>query len=266
MNTALASTFERDFAAALLADAGAPGPAAMAALQAQPGFAIYRNTVHKGCIDALEANFPSVLRLVGVDWFRAAAAQHLRAHPPTDACLLRYGEGFAQTLAALAGDDWPYLAGVAMLDALWTATHIAADAPVLPADALAALAPQALARTRLQPHPTAHWQHFAQWPIHSIWWANRSGDPGLLAALPALTWQGEGTLLLRVDDAVQAGPLDAAGCALLDACAQGLCLEDAATAVLQAHPQCDLAALLAQLLRAGAFRDSSHTLEASLMP
>ena len=34
-------------------------------LAAQPAFAVYRNTVMKGCVDALEANFPTVARLVG---------------------------------------------------------------------------------------------------------------------------------------------------------------------------------------------------------
>lgn len=265
MSTAPAPSFERDFAAALLADAGSSAPAAMAALQAQAGFCIYRNTVLKGCIDALRANFPSVLRLVGEDWFRAVALLHARAHPPSDACLLRYGEGFAHTLATRVDASLSYLPCVAVLDQLWTDTHIAADAPVLPPHALAAREPQALGQLQLQPHPAAHWQWFDDWPIHSIWWANRSGEADLLAALPTLQWQGEGTLLVRPKAAVQALPLDAAGCAFLDACVQGMCLEDAATTVLHAHPQCDLAALIAQLLRAGAFRDSAtvHSRSAS---
>jgi Putative DNA-binding domain len=57
----------------------------IAALVRQPGFAIYRNTVMKGCIDALQANYPSIARLVGAEWFRAAAAIYARAHLPAQA-------------------------------------------------------------------------------------------------------------------------------------------------------------------------------------
>ena len=54
--------FQEAMAEALLTDE--PDAAGvLQALIAQPGFAIYRNTVAKGCCDALEANFPTVARL-----------------------------------------------------------------------------------------------------------------------------------------------------------------------------------------------------------
>ncbi|MBS0429351.1 MAG: putative DNA-binding domain-containing protein [Proteobacteria bacterium] len=247
-------SFERDFVGALFAErtegAAAPDWAA------QPGFAVYRNTVHKGCIDALEANFPAVVRLVGRDWLRAAAARHVAAHPPRDACLLHYGEGFADTLAELAGDELPYLSGVAALDRLWTASHTAADAPVLPADALAGLAPEALAGLRLPPHPAARWYASETLPLHSIWSANRSGDAAALEALEAMDWAGEGTLLTRPIGEVIWQPLPVGGCTFLDACARGDSLGEAAATTLDAHPDTDLAALLAQLLQAAAFTTS----------
>lgn len=248
-------SFEHDFVGALFAD-DADGAAAPD-WAAQPGFAVYRNTVHKGCIDALEANFPAVARLVGRDWLRAAAGRHVAAHPPRDPCLLHYGEGFAETLAELAGDELPYLRGVAALDRLWTASHTAADAPVLPADALAGLAPEALARLRLAPHPAARWYASETLPLHSIWSANRSGDAAALEALEAVDWTGESTLLTRPIAEVIWQPLPAGGCAFLDACARGDSLGEAAAAALDAHPDIDLAALLAQLLRAGTFTTST---------
>src|SRR6202795_4683988 len=89
--------FQDGFAQALLAPdpAAAPGlTAEIAALARQPGFAIYRNTLMKACIDALQANYPSVARLVGDEWFRAAAAIFAREHLPAQATLLNYGEAF----------------------------------------------------------------------------------------------------------------------------------------------------------------------------
>ena len=73
--------FQDAFVAALT---GAPDSAAgeVAALVGQPGFAVYRNTLAKGCVDALRANFPTVERLVGEEWFAAAATLYARQMPP----------------------------------------------------------------------------------------------------------------------------------------------------------------------------------------
>ena len=79
------TTFQDGFAAALLPPPGAAPahPAWLDALLAQPGFAVYRNTVLKGCIDALQASYPTVCALVGEEWFRAAACA-LNAEPGAD--------------------------------------------------------------------------------------------------------------------------------------------------------------------------------------
>jgi Putative DNA-binding domain len=62
--TATLADFQDDFVHALLATPDNMQPN-LSTLTRQPGFAVYRNTVMKGCIDALQANFPTVLRLVG---------------------------------------------------------------------------------------------------------------------------------------------------------------------------------------------------------
>ena len=99
MTSALAR-FQDGFARALLAPdaAGAELAPEITALARQPGFAVYRNTVMKGCIDALQANYPAAARLVGDEWFRAAAAIFVRANLPAQPTLAYYGEGFAQFL------------------------------------------------------------------------------------------------------------------------------------------------------------------------
>ena len=50
------------FAAALRDDASGLAPWAEAA---DPGFAVYRNTVAKGCADAIAAQFPTLIGVVG---------------------------------------------------------------------------------------------------------------------------------------------------------------------------------------------------------
>lgn len=245
--------FQDGLAAALRPGGGAGRqPAWLAALAAQPGFAVYRNTVAQGCLDALRANYPTVRQILGEACFDGAALAYARRHPPRDGRLLLYGRGFAAHLARWRPSaGLPYLPGVARLDRLWSESHCAADAPAADAAALAALAarePEALGRLRLRPHPAARWLWCAAHPIYTLWQRHREALP---IAAP-LDWRGEGALLTRPAAAVRWCALDAAGCTLLNQCARGLCLGEAAGATLVAHPGAALDALLAQLLRTGA--------------
>ncbi len=244
------SVFQNGVSAALLADASpATTPTWLAALEAQPGFAVYRNTVLKGCIDALQANYPPVCQLVGEDWFRAAAAIYTRMQPPRDGLLVGYGAGFADFLKGFApAADLPYLPEVARLDRFWTECHLAADAAALGQDWLAQQAPHTLPQTHLQPHPAARWLWSHRLPVYTLWQRHRDGTP----VNEAMAWVGDGGLLTRPTAAVTWRALPQAGCAFMDACAAGLPLEAAATAALTTDPATDLAPLLGSPLDAGA--------------
>lgn len=238
--------FQRAFAEALFAAPEAMPPG-MRALAAQPAFAVYRNTVMKACIDALQANFPAVARLVGEPWFRAAAAVYVADQAPRDGRLLQYGEGFADFLRGFApAAELVYLPGVARLDTFWREAHAAADAPIADAGWLAA---RDLESVALAPHPAARWAWFRDQPIYSIWSRNRSHE----SSDDELVWRGEGALLTRPHDAVQWREIPRAGCVLLDACARGATLAEAADQAVLADPAADLAATFGLLLRAGAF-------------
>lgn len=193
----------------------------------QPGFAVYRNTVRRGCIDALQANFPAVLRVVGEDWFRAAAAEYLRDHWPAAPMLIDYGDRFAEFLAEFApARDLPYLPAVARLDRSFTESHLAADAPLLAAPQVVAAVTAAGAfagELRLVPHPAARWHWFDTTPALTLWQRNRDAAFGDAA----LDWRGEGALLTRPAGDVQVRPLTRAAATLLDTCAQGMTLEEA---------------------------------------
>lgn len=261
------AAYQDAFAAALLADApiesAAPG---IAHLVRQPGFAVYRNTVMKGCIDALQANYPTVERLVGEEWFRAAAAVFARTQLPTQPSLLRYGAEFPGFLEAFEpAREVPYLAAVAQVDRWWTESHAAADAPLLDAAHLAALAADAMASHTLVVHPAARWGWSDDWPIHTLWVRNRNdGAPDGAA----IDWTGEGVLVTRAVGPVAVEALDRGGVALLDACAAGGSIEVAVGAALEAQSDIDIAALVHRLLRAGAFsgirtnmKEETHALD-----
>jgi hypothetical protein len=244
--------FQQHFARALID--GAPPEdcgAGIARLVTQPGFAVYRNTVFKGCIDALQANYPAVTRLVGEEWMRAAAAEFARAHLPATPMLLDYGAQFAAFLADFEpAAALPYLPGVACLDRFWTEAHGARDERPLAAERIAALAEADYSCAVLRPHASARWVWFEAQPIFTIWSRNRNEgafDDNEIA------WRGEGALIVRPFDSVHACPLERADVAFLDACAARRSLADAALAALESDGAADLAQTMARLLAAGAF-------------
>lgn len=245
------TAYQDAFAAALLADEPmADAAPEVASLVAQPGFAVYRNTVTKGCIDALQANYPTVARLAGEEWFRAAAAVFARKQLPPRASLLFYGESFPAFLDGFEpAGEIPYLASVARVDRWWTEAHAAADASPLDAESLAALSAAAMSTHSLVVHPATRWGWSDHWPIHRLWALNRhDADAG-----GAIEWVGEGVLVTREVGPVAVEALDRGGAALLDATADGRTIEAAVVAAMQAQPGIDVALLIHQLLRAGAF-------------
>jgi hypothetical protein len=218
-------------------------------------FAVYRNTYAKSCVEALEANFPSLVRLLGLDWFQSAALTYARLHPPQEARLFFYGDGHfgswiqAQAERAAPEQEWRYLSGVARLDELWRQSHAAGDARVPDAAALSDCDPQALVLLVLRPHPAARWVWFEDQPVYSLW--SRSREE-VAPQFESLHWQGEGVLITRPGAHVQWQALSRVGCLLLDACARESNWAAAAASVLAADPDADLASLIKQVLLAGA--------------
>ncbi len=245
--------FQDGFARALLAVELRPDEYSpeIACLVEQPAFAVYRNTVMKGCIDALQANYPSVARLVGDEWFRSAAAIFVRANLPRQPTLAVYGADFAGFLAAFEPSaELPYLPGVARVDRFWTEAHTAPDEAPVDAAAVARLGPDELARTVLRPHASARWAWFDAHPIATLWRRNRYPvDPDLAD----IEWRPEGVLVVRSGGSVESIDLDAAGCTFLDVCASGDTLAHAAVAALAVDEKADLARLMTRLLDVGAF-------------
>lgn len=248
--------FQDAFASALLTDDPSSEPASappdVSALVRQRAFAVYRNTVHLGLIDAIVANHPAVARLVGDEWMRAAAAVFVRSHLPRHPSLVDYGEGFDRFLAAFGpAAALPYLPPVARLDRAWSEAHAARDEPVVDPASIAALTSGELAGAALVPHAAARWAWSGEHPIHALWTRNRHA--GEDADLADVAWRGEGVLVTRPRDAVTWREIGAAHAAFLGACADGRPLEDAIGAVFDVDRSVDLARLMAELLDAGAF-------------
>lgn len=230
-------------------EAGRILPPEIRMVAAQPAFAVYRNTVMKGRVDALEANFPAVARLVGEEWFRAAARIYVGQRPPPLPIMSLYGEDFDRFLAGFEpARALPFLAPVARMDRMWSEAAAAADRHPLEPDMLRA--PMAPERSRAILHPSARFAWF-ETTAPAIWLDAR----GYTAEAEQLSFeeQGEGLLLVRPRETVDAMALTAGGFAFLAACAARSTLAAAAAEAVDVEPGLDLAALVSGLLGIGAF-------------
>ncbi|MEQ8380243.1 HvfC/BufC N-terminal domain-containing protein [Parvibaculum sp.] len=169
--------FQAGFAGALRE--GTHEPAGLRALPRTPGtakrFDVYRNNVHASLIDALAAAFPVVERLVGRDFFRAAARVHLEEGFPRRGTLIGYGEGFPDFLERFPpAQGLAYLGDVARLELLWLEAYHAAEAePVAPSS----FAAHGAALTTMKPvlHPSFR-LFSSRFPVAEIWRTNREDE------------------------------------------------------------------------------------------
>jgi len=210
---------------------------------------IYRNHVLVTLTDALIATYPVVCRLVDERFFRYAADQYIRAHPPTVPCLFEYGESFAAFLAGFGPcQHLEYLPDVARLEwAINFADH-ADDAVAIDATRLGEVPTDRIGSVTLALHPSVSFLS-SRWPIDRIWRANQpDADPDATVNLDAGGAQLE---IRRVGEDVVFRSLDDATYAFRTALACGESLELAVAAAHSADLDVDLALTMHQLLADG---------------
>jgi hypothetical protein len=212
-------------------------------------FRIHRNNVFASLISALRARYPVIERLVGEDFFEAAAGHFIEAHPPRSPVLIDYGDGFSAFLESFEpASALPYLADVARLEWLRHRAYHAADRKALgPPDLAGAQSDRAFALT-FEFHPSAA-LIVSPYPIVSIWETN-AHDAATRPIDPDLA--GEGALVVRPDNDVLVVRLDEGELAFAAALAGGATL---GTAAARGAVFCsfNLAPALAKLVTAGAF-------------
>jgi len=144
---------------------------------------IYRNTSRTALINALRLNFPAVQRLVGEDFFAAAADTFITREPPQTAWLDLYGESFPDFLQSFEpAAALIYLPDVARLErAVCRALH-AVDAEPLDYSQILEIESSAQQRVRFTPHPSVSLV-FSLYPVDAIWRAVLARDDAALAAI-----------------------------------------------------------------------------------
>ena len=188
-------------------------------------FAVYRNNVIRGGIEALRAAYPAVNRLVGADFFAPMAKAFWQEHPPRSRSLTLYGAGFEGFVRGYGpAQTLPYLPGVAALDRAWLEAHHAAESRALAAEAVAQLPPADLPGLAPGLRPDVRLTR-TDWSCFEIWKANRFGASAERLKTDAVS---ETSLIWRPRGEVCFARTTAGEHAFLLALAEGLNLEQAA--------------------------------------
>lgn len=212
---------------------------------------VYRNTVTKGFIDALAANYPTVFKLVGEEWFAAAALHFVRRAPAPTPVLAEYGKDFAGFLEHFApAQELPYLCEVAKIDWLRIESYLAPDAPILQPTALQVPGEQLL-ETRLRLHPATRLCRVGH-SAASIWLHNHADNA---AAELHISDTHEHALIVRHHD-VTVMALSVIEYEFTNDIDHGATLGEAAMMALAGDAEFPLAETLAKLISAGCFADN----------
>lgn len=215
------------------------------------GLAVYRNNVAMRLIDALEAAYPAVLRLVGQDFFRFAATEYIRQHPPRSRTLLSYGDAFAEFIAGFEpAESVPYLKDVARLETLYLDAYHAEEADCLTSDLVGDLSQLSQAGGGLHLHPSARLM-MSPYPVSRIWEVNRA-EPDLRGDIE-IAGETEFLLVIRPEAQVEVRRLPIGAYWMLVMLESGLSLAQAMKAGADIEPGRDIERDLESLIAGGTF-------------
>ncbi|MEO5660733.1 MAG: DNA-binding domain-containing protein [Polaromonas sp.] len=216
-------------------------------IAAQTRLSVYRNTFTQTLIRALRLSYPAVDRLVGAEFFDAAARDFMVEQPPRSSYLDEFGGDFPAFLERFApAASLPYLGDVARLE--WSVSRAlhAPDAVALDMASLQSVNADAHTRIRFTAHPSAGLLH-TRFPADVIWRAVLADDND--AALAAIDLSSGPAWLL-----VQRGPMGVELVHLAPAhwhFVSALFAGRPLGLVLAEHPAVDATAALADLLANG---------------
>ena len=112
-------------------------------LSAEQLLGIYRNNTLGLLKENLELIYPTVLAIVGEDFFRTLAYHYIPLNPSTSGDMHDYGENFADFISHFpAAESLPYLPDVARLEWRWHQVYHAADNDPLDVNKLAQAEPE----------------------------------------------------------------------------------------------------------------------------
>ena len=166
----------------LSGDSAALAPAIVAdSFDGPERLAIYRNNFLIGLGEALKANFPVTLQLLGTDFFEQTARRFVLSHPPQRPCLFEYGAGFADYLRDLPPlATRPYIVDMARFEFARVAAYNAPAEPAITPETLIGLSPE-----QLEALPIRRARHAlivaVRAPVLALWQAHQAAEPDFAA-------------------------------------------------------------------------------------
>lgn len=234
---------------AALIDPAAPPPANTLSPRGNTDplrFAVYRNNVHVGLVNALAAKYPVTRMVLGEEFFTGMARAYVGEHKPDSPLLMRYGASFPDYAGHFPNTGTvPYLADLARLEHLWSEAYNAAEAAPLTIAEIGARPPETLAGLHLLPHPAARLLVSA-FPVGSVWGAHQ-----VTPVSPIAHWRAETVVLARPDARVGVHVLPALDAPFAHALFTGQSLGEAVAAATD--PLFDFGSALVGLLSLGIF-------------
>lgn len=229
-----------------LAGTAAPVPVRANGLSAAQRLQVYRNNMRSALTEALRAVYPVTERLVGEEFFAAAAAAYIKGNPSHSGNIQEYGGAFPRFLEGFApAASLPYLGDVAALE--WRRLQTALAPPHEPMDL------DALAKVPRELQPELHFRHqpaaralCSRFPVLTIWEYCQDPAPreDLDIGLP-----GECVLFARPGLDVTMRRLTAGEYAFLRQLCSGHTFEEACLDALKAEPGFEVARRFAELVR-----------------
>ena len=132
---------------------------------------IYKNNIYSAQIDSMKNTFPTILQLVGDNFFTAACREYLSQYPNADQTMLYLGQYFSQFIAEFKpAQSLPYLSNVAQLEWLEHESFHAKNIAPIEISQLQQYSSSELAAARIIIHPSARLLNtqFACWQIRKI--------------------------------------------------------------------------------------------------
>ncbi len=246
--------FQKAFAEGL-AQTGTAAPAVFASKRPQRAdiaFAVYRNNVWSGWIDAVRDVYPVTAKVIGEQAFAVAVRNFAAAHPPKHALRSQTGDAFAGFLRSWPpAQNLPYIADLAALEKARADAFAAADAqPLKPADLASTKSDEKnyFPRLRLRLHPSLCWLE-AGWPVDALWQAHQQKE----FAPMTITQESAAILIARPRFEVMMARAQRGAGAFFTACAAGRPLAAALAAALDENAGFDFAAHMKLCFVLGAF-------------
>lgn len=159
--------------------------------------AIYRNNYFASLIDVLKDSFPTVLKLVGDNFFNLMSKEYIRREAPNSPVLIYYGSSLPKFIGGFAAlSNYPYMADVAQLDYLRHLSWYAEEATSLTPEDYAHVDVTSLSAAHIRLHPSANLLS-SKYAVFSIWDSNQTGSSEQVNA-----YESENLLVFRQADEI----------------------------------------------------------------